>query len=66
MRVKRSERRKYKIVGDHIRCYVDYNASAGVSEEQYYLPRIMVESPTIITAPPRLMLIYEDDNRMEP
>lgn len=64
---RRSESIRYKMVGDHIRGFVEYNANAGVSEEMYYLPMLMQFAPTIITTGmTKIIEIYEADNsRME-
>lgn len=62
---KRSESIRYKLVGDHIRGFVEYNA--GASEEMYYLPMLMQYAPTIITTGmTKIIEIYEADSiRME-
>lgn len=57
---KRSESIQYKLVNDHIRGFVGYNANAGVSEEMYYLPRLMTEAPTLLTSGhTKILEIYE-------
>lgn len=62
---KRSESIRYKLVGDHIRGFVGYNANAGVSEEMYYLPMLMQFAPTIITTGmTKIIEIYECDRNL--
>lgn len=57
---RRSDSIRYKLINDHIRGFVDYNAKAGVSEEMYYLPMLMKESPTIITtATTKIIEVYK-------